>query len=84
MFGDDILVTTLLLPPRMPRRWLPRDRLDRLLSTIVEYPLTIVSASAGYGKSTTLAAFVERGDFPTIWFTPAVDRWLPAWEQSSL
>ena len=47
MFGDDILVRTLLLPPRLPRRWLARERLDRLLSSVVEYPVTVVSASAG-------------------------------------
>lgn len=69
MFGDDILVRTLLLPPRLPRRWLARERLDRLLSSVVEYPLTVVKASAGYGKSTALASFVDRGDIPSIWYT---------------
>src|SRR4051812_1427565 len=69
MFGDDIVVRTLLLPPRPPRRWLARNRLDSLLSTVVEYPLTVVSASAGYGKSTALASFVNRGDIASIWYT---------------
>lgn len=69
MFGDDILVRTLLVPPRLPRRWLARDRLDRLLSGIVEYPLTIVTASAGYGKSTALAAFAAAQAFPFAWYT---------------
>src|SRR6478609_6787750 len=69
MFGEDVLVRILLLPPRLPRRWLARDRLDSLFAGIVEYPLTIVSASAGYGKSTALAAFSQRGDFSTIWYT---------------
>ena len=69
MYGDDILVRTLLRPPRLPRRRLARDRLDHLLSNILEYPLTVVAASAGYGKSTALASFIERGDFPTLWYT---------------
>ncbi len=69
MYGDDILIRSLLLPPRLPRRWLARDRLDNLLSSVVEYPLTVVSASAGYGKSTALAAFAAQDRYPTIWYT---------------
>jgi ATP/maltotriose-dependent transcriptional regulator MalT len=47
MFGDDIVVETRLSPPRLPRHWLRRPRLDQLLAGAAEYPLTIVSASAG-------------------------------------
>src|SRR6476620_7562225 len=69
MFGDDILVRTLLLPPRSPRRWLPRKRLAQLLSRVVEYPLTVVSASAGYGKSAALASFATESGVTSIWYT---------------
>jgi DNA-binding SARP family transcriptional activator len=69
MFGDDLVVHTRFLPPRLPRRWLPRSRLDRLLATAAEYPVTVVSASAGYGKSSALASFAARGGWPTIWFS---------------
>src|SRR5215207_3626731 len=67
MDSDSIVVRTRLMPPRMPRRWLPRPRLDRLLAAAVEYPVTVVSASAGYGKSIALASFAARGGWPTIW-----------------
>jgi DNA-binding SARP family transcriptional activator len=71
MFGDDIVVRTRLIPPRPPRRWLRRSRLDSLLAGAAEYPLTIVSASAGYGKSSVLASFAARGGWPTIWLSLA-------------
>ena len=67
MDSDSIVVRTRLIPPRLPRRWLRRPRLDRLLAAAVEYPVTVVSASAGYGKSTALASFAARGGWPTIW-----------------
>jgi ATP/maltotriose-dependent transcriptional regulator MalT/DNA-binding SARP family transcriptional activator len=69
MFGDDIVVYTRLMPPRLPRRWLRRPRLDRLLSNAVEYPVTVVSASAGYGKSSALASFAARGGWPVMWYS---------------
>jgi ATP/maltotriose-dependent transcriptional regulator MalT/DNA-binding SARP family transcriptional activator len=69
MFGDDIVVYTRLIPPRLPRRWLRRPRLDRMLSGAVEYPVTVVSASAGYGKSSALASFAARGGWPVIWYS---------------
>src|SRR5438045_1166338 len=67
-FGDHIVVRTRLIPPRLPRRWLHRSRLDRLLASAVEYPMTVVSASAGYGKSSALASFAARGGWPVIWY----------------
>jgi LuxR family transcriptional regulator, maltose regulon positive regulatory protein len=67
--SDDIVVHTRLLPPRLPRRWLHRTRLDRLLASAVEYPVTLVSASAGYGKSSALASFAARGGWPVIWYS---------------
>src|SRR3954452_20893358 len=69
MFGDDILVRTLLLPPRPPRRRLDRERLDDLLSRVGESRLTVVSASAGYGKSTALTSFANQECMPCIWYT---------------
>ncbi|HEX5691363.1 MAG TPA: transcriptional regulator, partial [Roseiflexaceae bacterium] len=69
MFGEDIVVRTRLIPPRPPRRWLRRSRLDSLLAGAAEHPLTIVSASAGYGKSSVLASFAARGGWPAIWLS---------------
>src|SRR6266545_1096095 len=69
MFGDDIVVHTRLIPPRLPRRWLRRPRLDRLLAGAADYPVTVVSASAGYGKSGALASFAARGGWPVVWYS---------------
>jgi DNA-binding SARP family transcriptional activator len=69
MFGDDIVVETRLTPPRLPRRWLLRSRLDRLLANAADYPVSVVSASAGYGKSSALASFAARGGWPVIWYS---------------
>src|SRR5829696_5815576 len=66
-FGDDILVRTRLLAPRLPRRWLARERLDRALSAIIEYPLTVVRASAGYGKSAALASYASTSSQLVAW-----------------
>lgn len=73
MFGDDIVVRTRLTPPRLPRRWLRRPRLDQLLSESADHPLTIVCAGAGYGKSSALASFAARGGWPTAWYTLSDD-----------
>ena len=69
MFGDEIVVYTRLMPPRLPRRWLRRPRLDRLLADAVEYPVSLMRASAGYGKSSALASFAARGGWPVIWYS---------------
>src|SRR6266487_2134403 len=69
MSVDDIVVRTRLIAPRLPHGWLRRPRLDQLLAGAVEYPVTVVSASAGYGKSSALASFAARGGWPTIWYS---------------
>ncbi|HEX6288223.1 MAG TPA: hypothetical protein VFZ66_03490, partial [Herpetosiphonaceae bacterium] len=71
MFGEDVVVRTRLMPPRLPRRWLRRPRLELLLADAAEYPLTIVRASVGYGKSSVLASFAMHGGWPTIWYSLA-------------
>src|SRR3712207_3495956 len=69
VFGEDLIVRTRLLPPTLPRRWLRRSRIDDLLAEVAEHAVTVVYASAGYGKSSTLAAFAQHGGWPTIWYS---------------
>ncbi|HEU4322240.1 MAG TPA: BTAD domain-containing putative transcriptional regulator [Roseiflexaceae bacterium] len=69
MSGDTAIVHTRLIPPRLPQRWLRRPRLDHLLAAAAEHPLTIVHASAGYGKSSALASLAARGGWPTAWLS---------------
>src|SRR4051812_14699631 len=43
--------------PRPPEPYIPRMRLDRQLGDAVRRPVTLVSAGAGTGKTTLLAAW---------------------------
>lgn len=59
--------------PRMRRSIVPRPRLMTLLSDIVDYPLTVVKAGAGYGKTTAFSAFARSLDLPLAWLTLSAD-----------
>ena len=54
----DPLVETKLLLPRVRRDTVARPRLDDLLDRAVDAPVTVVSAPAGFGKTTLLSARV--------------------------
>ncbi len=46
---------------------LKRDRVNRALMSIFEYPLTIVEAPMGYGKTTAVGEFLALKGIPVIW-----------------
>ncbi|MBL0388735.1 hypothetical protein JJB07_19180 [Tumebacillus sp. ITR2] len=48
------VLTTKLVPPRVKQQCLKRRRLDELFSAVIDFPVTLVQADAGYGKSTAL------------------------------
>lgn len=51
---------------------LHRKRINKLLSQIFEVPIFFVSASMGYGKTTSVKSFLEKKkDIQTIWFDTA-------------
>lgn len=54
------LIATKLQPPRASGAHLSRPRLGELASQVLEVPLTLVSAPAGFGKSTLLLDWIER------------------------
>ncbi|MCX7707553.1 MAG: tetratricopeptide repeat protein, partial [Anaerolineae bacterium] len=56
----DPLLRTKLMPPRLHRRVLPRPSLVSRLQEALEYPLTVVQAGPGFGKTTLLADFGAR------------------------
>lgn len=62
------LLTTKILPPRSPRFLLKRNRLIKLFGDSAAYPLTILCAGPGYGKSTALSTTADDG-VPTAWLT---------------
>ncbi|WP_172674231.1 helix-turn-helix transcriptional regulator [Syntrophomonas palmitatica] len=46
---------------------LKRERVNRILESIFEYPLTIVEAPIGYGKTTAVREFLALKGVPVIW-----------------
>lgn len=61
------LLATKLRPPAAPRAPLPRERLDARLEHGTQGPLTLVSAPAGWGKTTLVADWVRRTDRRVGW-----------------
>ena len=53
---EELVIRSQLFPPRQRRGLLRRPRLEARLEAVLDYPLTIVQAGTGYGKSTALAA----------------------------
>lgn len=67
--APDHLLQTKLYPPRVPGRLVRRqDLLDRLQQRR-ERPITIVSAPAGYGKSTLVTQWLESRAEPYAWLS---------------
>src|SRR5262249_46329088 len=63
---DPLLVTKLRVP--QPRAHaVPRSRLLKRLERGLESPLTLVSAPAGFGKTTLLAAWLAESRRPCAW-----------------
>ncbi|NOX62063.1 MAG: hypothetical protein GXP42_08975, partial [Chloroflexi bacterium] len=57
-----------LAPPRLRQPYLPREALAARLARGLETRFTMVQAGAGYGKSTTLAAFLQTRPEPAAWY----------------
>ncbi len=62
-----LVVRTKLTVPRLHRYVLRRPRLVSRLSEALEYPLTIMQAGTGYGKSTALASLGALS-YPLVWY----------------
>ncbi len=61
------LLATQLRVPHSHQKIVPRPRLMSLLSSAVQYPLTLVCAPAGFGKTTLLAEWAKQSDWPVAW-----------------
>lgn len=62
-----LVIHTKLIPPRPPKQTMHRPRLTQRLLEAADYPLTIIHAGAGYGKSTALAALATQAT-PLVWY----------------
>lgn len=49
--------------------YLDRARLNTILSAVYDYPLTILEAPMGYGKTTAVKKFIEAEKSTPFWFT---------------
>ncbi len=63
-----ILSTKLSIPP-LRSRLVPRTRLIQKLNCGLESGLVLVSAPAGYGKSTLLSAWLSQVEFEAVWIS---------------
>ena len=63
------LIQTKLHRPLLPVDLVPRPRLTEWLNERRRRPLTLVSAPAGYGKSTLISCWLESVDCPTAWLS---------------
>ena len=61
------LTSTRLYPPRLRTNLVERSSLIARLSDDPERRLTVITAPAGYGKSTLAAQLVARLALPTAW-----------------
>lgn len=64
-----VFLRTKFLVPRPRPDSIPRPRLLEWLEANADKRLTLLSAPAGYGKTTLLADFINASSFPFAWYT---------------
>jgi LuxR family maltose regulon positive regulatory protein len=63
------LLSTKLHRPRIEQNFVPRPRLVEHLDQRRSRPLTLVTAPAGYGKTTLVSHWMEENDWPNAWLS---------------
>jgi ATP/maltotriose-dependent transcriptional regulator MalT len=66
---QDSLIRTKLIRPAVRDQWLARRRLWDLLDAGLSKRLTVISAPAGYGKTTVVAQWLDRCPMPSAWLS---------------
>ena len=64
-----LIILSQLNPPAPNARILHRERIEVGLKQSFNYPLTILHAGTGYGKSTAILSFLQTQKSPIYWFT---------------
>jgi LuxR family maltose regulon positive regulatory protein len=65
---SNLIQTKLLVPPTRPA-WVPRPHLIEQLNSGLKHKLILVSAPAGYGKSTLLSEWAHQVSMPAAWLS---------------
>ena len=65
---EDVVGRARFVPPKLRPHILQRPRVDALLSRVVDFPLTVVKAEAGYGKTTALASYLMNAPHARVWY----------------
>lgn len=65
----NLIILSQINPPAQRSRVLVRERINQRLAGMLHYPLTILEAGTGYGKSTAILSFLREKDLPIYWFT---------------
>lgn len=64
-----LLASKVRIPPRPPRVVLRTRLTDALERAVPDYKLVLISAPAGYGKTTLLAQWAHSSRFPVAWLS---------------
>ena len=69
MLSDNSVTRTRITIPRRRHDLISRQRLLDLLSELIDYKLVLITAPAGYGKTSLLVDFASHTSFPVCWYT---------------
>jgi len=65
---EPLLRTKLFVPPLQPNR-VSRPRLTERISSGLDKALILVSAPAGYGKTTLVSSWLHESEIPSAWIS---------------
>lgn len=65
---DDLVVRTRFVPPAIRRHIIARPRVEAIIERALEFPLTIVKAEPGYGKTTAVASWLAATGHRHVWY----------------